>query len=103
MLIITIMIISTIIVIEIAVVVEVVMRIRNSNRNSGNTTTTTTTTTAKDNNNKNNICYRYDQYDFYYEMHLTNMLERLRSIAKSEPPNPQLRFKILDSILGQRS
>ena len=80
------MIIFKLVVIEIAVEVEVIMRIRNSNRNSTTRTTTNYTTNNNDNNNNNNMFLHYEYYDFYCEMHQTNMFERLRSIAKSEPP-----------------
>ena len=85
------------IIVEITVVgIEIVMRIRNSNRNSANTTPTTT------NNHKT---YHYDYYDTFIISKDINMIrfERPIGIASSDPPDPQLRFKILDSSLGQGS
>ena len=83
-------------IVDIAVVgVEIVMRIRNSN--SDNTTPTTTT-------NSNNT-YHYDYYDTLIMSKDMTMIrfERPIGIASSDPPDPQLRFKILDSSLGQGS
>ena len=82
-------------IVEIAVVgVEIVMRIRNSN--SDNTTPTTT------NSNKT---YHYDYYDTLIMSKDMKMIrfERPIGIASFDPPDPQLRFKILDSSLGQGS
>ena len=87
----------TIIIVEIAAVgVEIVMRIRNSNRNSDSTTPTTT------NSNKT---YHYDYYDTLIISKDIKMIrfERPIGIASSDPPDPQLRFKILASSLGQGS
>ena len=88
-----------IIIVEIAVVgIEIVMRIRNSNRNSDNTTPTTT-------NNNTTYYYHYDYYDTFMISKDIKMIrfERPIGIASSDPPDPQLRFKILDSSLGQGS
>ena len=72
------------------------MRIRNSNRNSDKSTPTTT------NNNK---AHYYDYYDACISSKDINNIrfERPIGIASSDPPDPQLRFKILDSSLGQGS
>ena len=86
-----------IITVEIAVVgIEIVMRIRNSNRNSDNTTHTTT---------DNNKTYYYDYYDTFSISKDIQIIrfERPIGVASSVPPDPQLRFMILDSSLGQGS
>ena len=83
------------IVVEITVVgIEIVMRMRNSNRN--NTTPNTTT---------NHKTYHYDYYDSFIISKDIKMIrfERPIGLASSDPPDPQLRFKILDSSLGQGS
>ena len=72
------------------------MRIRNSNRNSDNTTPTTT----------NNLkTYHYEYYDTFHISKDIKMIrfEHPKDIASSDPPDPQLRDKILDSSLGQGS
>ena len=82
-------------IVEITVVgIEIVMRMRNSNRN--NTTPNTTT---------NHKTYHYDDYDTLIMSKDMKMIhfERPIGIASSDPPDPQLRFKILDSSLGQGS
>ena len=84
--------------VEITIVgIELVMRIRNSNRTSDNTTPTTTT-----NNHKT---YHYEYYDtcIISKDIETIRFERPIGLASSDPPDPQLRFKILDSSLGQGS
>ena len=89
-------IIIMIIIVETAVVgIYIIMRIRNSNRNIDNTTPTT-------NNNKT---YQYDYYDTFVMSKDIKMIrfERPIGIASSDLPDPQLRFKILDSSLGQGS
>ena len=75
------------------------MRIRTSNRNSDNTTPTTTITT-----NNNKTCH-YAHYDtlIISKYIKTIRFERPTGIASSDPPDPQLRYKILDSSLGQGS
>ena len=76
--------------------IDIVMRMRNSNRNSDNTTPTTT---------NNNNTYYYGYYDTFIISKdiIIIRFERPIVIASSEPPDPQLRFKILDSSLGQGS
>ena len=86
-----------IIIVEIAVVgIEIIMRIRNSNLNSGNTTLTTT-------NNNKTYHYGYDDTCVISKDIKMILFKRPIGIASSDPPDPQLRFKILDSSLGQGS
>ena len=83
------------IIVEITVVgIEIIMRIRNSNRNSDNTTPATT------NNHKT---YHYDYYDTFINPKDIKMIRFAIGLASSDPPDPQLRFKIIDSSLGRGS